>query len=135
MKKRKSQIWLVTVGFLISVCLSLSASAEEAATGLNEKKEVKRPVEMEEMVVTATKTPIDVREVPASVNVVTWEDIKLKARTDNYYDALRSVPGVFVKKEAFQDAIYLRGKLPSIMVNGRDMNTFLTTGSLITSST
>jgi iron complex outermembrane receptor protein len=99
-----------------------------------EKEEAKRPVEMEQMTVTATKTPINVREVPASVRVVTSEDIKLRARTDNYYDALRSVPGVFVKKAGFQDDIYLRGKFPSIMVNGRDMNTFLTSGSLITSS-
>ena len=106
----------------------------EKREAAEEKEEAKRPVEMEQMTVTATKTPIKVQEVPASVSVVTSEDIKLRARTDNYYDALRSVPGVFVKKAGFQDDIYLRGKFPSIMVNGRDMNTFLTSGSLITSS-
>jgi outer membrane receptor protein involved in Fe transport len=99
-----------------------------------EKEEVKRPVAMEEMVVTATKTPINVREVPASVSVVTSEDIKLKARTDNYYDAIRHVPGVYAAKAGFGDALYIRGKAPSMLVNGRDMNPFVTTTSVMVSS-
>jgi outer membrane receptor protein involved in Fe transport len=99
-----------------------------------EKEEVKRPVEMEQMVVTATKTPIKVQEVPASVNVVTWEDMKLKARTDNYYDAIRHVPGVYVTKGGFADGLYIRGKAPSMLVNGRDMNPFTTATSMMVSS-
>ena len=66
----------------------------EKREATEEKEEVKKPVEMEQMVVTATNTPINVQEVPASINVVTWEDMKLRARTDNFYDAIRNVPGV-----------------------------------------
>ena len=89
----------------------------EKSEAAEEKEEVKRPVEMEQMVVTATKTPINVREVPASVSVVTMEDMKLKARTDNYYDAIRHVPGVYVKKAGFQDELYIRGKVPSMLIS------------------
>ena len=99
-----------------------------------EKEEVKRPVAMEQMVVTATKTPIKVQEVPASVSVVTSEDIKLKARTDNYYDAIRHVPGVYVNKAGFQDVLYIRGKVPSMLINGRDINPFASGASMMVSS-
>ena len=106
----------------------------EKREAAEEKEKVQRPVEMEQMVVTATKTSIKVQEVPASVSVVTSEDIKLKARTDNYYDALRSVPGVFVNKAGFGDALFIRGKFPSMLVNGRDMNPFATGAPMMVSS-
>ena len=95
---------------------------------VEEKEEVKRPVEMEQMVVTATKSPIKVREVPASVNVVTWEDMKLKARTDNFYDAIRNVPGVYTVRASSMGwpVLKIRGELPAILINGRDTRHFAT---------
>ena len=42
------------------------------------EEEVKRPVEIEEMVVTATRTEREIKDVPASVSVVNEEDIKKK---------------------------------------------------------
>ena len=101
----------------------------EKREAAEEKEEVKRPVAIEEMVVTATKTPINVREVPAAVNVVTAEEIKLRAGTDNFYDAIGNVPGVFVVGVGSMGApdIKIRGKRPAIMVNGRDMNPFMST--------
>jgi vitamin B12 transporter len=97
-----------------------------------EKEEVKRPVEMEQMVVTATKSPINVREVPASVNVVTWEDMKLKARTDNFYDAIRNVPGVYTVQASSMGwpDLKIRGQMPAILINGRDTRHFATTYTL-----
>ncbi|MCK4390273.1 MAG: TonB-dependent receptor [Desulfobacterales bacterium] len=97
-----------------------------------EKEKVKRPVEIEEMVVTATKTPINVQEVPASVNVVTWEDMKLKARTDNFYDAVRNVPGVYTVRASSMGwpDLRIRGQQPAILINGRDTRHFATSYTL-----
>ena len=83
---------------------------------------------MEQMVVTATKSPINVREVPASVNVVTWEDMKLKARTDNFYDAIRNVPGVYTVQASSMGwpDLRIRGQIPAILINGRDTRHFAT---------
>ena len=98
---------------------------------VKKKEEVKRPVEIEEMVVTATKSEMNVREVPAAVNVVTAEDIKLRARTDNFYDAIRNVPGVHVTEAVIgASSMTIRGKSSAIMVNGRDMNRFMNRGLL-----
>lgn len=91
-------------------------------------------LKLDNIVVTATKTEMKTHEVPAAVNVVTDEDIKLTPGADNYYDAIRNVPGVAVRKEGFQDTVLIRGKESSILINGRDMNPFITNTSLITGS-
>jgi vitamin B12 transporter len=93
---------------------------------VKKKEEVKRPVEMEQMTVTATKAPIKVQEVPAAVSIVTWEDIKLKAGVDTFYDALRDLPGFFLPKGmvAPWTGITLRGERPAVLINGRDVRPF-----------
>ena len=48
-------------------------------------------LKLDNIVVTATKTEMKTHEVPAAVNVVTDEDIKLTPGADNYYDAIRNV--------------------------------------------
>ena len=79
---------------------------------------------MDQVVVTATKTPIKTKEVPAAVNVVSDEDIELRANTDNFIDTIGTLPGVTVVRGGMSDTLSIRGMNPSILVNGRDMNFF-----------
>jgi outer membrane cobalamin receptor len=98
----------------------------EKREAAEEKEEVKRPVEMEEMTVTATKSKMNVREVPASVNVVTSEDIKLMPQADTFYDALRNIPGMYMSTvggDGWHD-MWLRGQRAYVLVNGRDLSQF-----------
>lgn len=93
----------------------------------------KTNVKLDEIVVTATKTPIKVEEVPAAVDVITSDDIALKANTSNVFETLSAVPGVEVERGNMNDHIRIRGQEPSLLVNGRDMNFFtsLVTGSQV----
>ncbi len=79
---------------------------------------------MAQVVVTATKTPIRVKDVPAAVNVVSDEDIKLRPNTDNFVDTISTLPGVTVRRGGMSDTLSVRGMIPSILINGRDMNFF-----------
>ncbi len=89
---------------------------------------------MDGMVVTATKTPIMTKEVPASIGVVTADDLKLKTRTDNFFDAIRNVPGVITDKTSSMGwgSLKVRGENPTILINGRDVKHFAETYSLDT---
>ncbi len=60
-----------------------------------EREEVKRPVEMEQMVVTATKTEEKISDIPASVSVIYGEEMEASgARV--IQDALHHVPGIML---------------------------------------
>jgi vitamin B12 transporter len=91
-----------------------------------EREEVKRPVEMEQMVVTATKSKMNVREIPASVSVVTAEDIELMPVAHTFHEVLRFTPGVYLDKcgAIGSPTIKVRGQAPAILVNGREMSQF-----------
>ena len=116
---------------LILAVQSFAAEPEGNSAGKTQKKTIK----LDDVVVSATKTEMKIHEVPAAVNVVTDEDIKLTPGADNYYDAIRNVPGVAVRKQGFQDMLFFRGQVPSILINGRDMNPFITDTALMTTST
>ena len=109
---------------------SFAAEVQGNPAGKTQEKTVK----LDDVVVSATKTEMKTQEVPAAVNVVTDDDIKLTPGADNYYDAIRNVPGVAVNKGGFFDTVLMRGKEPSILINGRDMNPFITNTSMITGS-
>lgn len=109
---------IVVVSVVLVACSQIAWAQEE------KKEEAVPEVELEVMVVTVTKTPINIREVPASVNVVTSEEIKLRAQTDNFYDAIRNVPGLNITYEGTRPATYIRGARPSILINGREMSQF-----------
>ncbi|MCK5509769.1 MAG: TonB-dependent receptor plug domain-containing protein [Desulfobacterales bacterium] len=88
-----------------------------------EKEKVKKPIVLEQMVVTATKSGMNVREVSASVNVVTSKEIELTPFADNMQQALRYVPGTYFSKyTAFgTPMLQVRGDFPAFLVNGREM--------------
>jgi hypothetical protein len=68
---------------------------EEKREPAEEREEVKRPVEMEQMVVTATKTEEKISDIPASVSVIYGEEMEASgARV--IQDALHHVPGIML---------------------------------------
>jgi outer membrane receptor for ferrienterochelin and colicins len=93
--------------------------AEEVTTQkkeAEEKEEVKRPLEIEEMVVTATRTGIEVKQVPMSVEVVTREEIDA-LDADHVIDILRFSTGVnFYKNTMIRG---FEGKHSLVLIDGR----------------
>lgn len=83
-----------------------------------EKEEAKRPVEMEQMVVTATRTGIEVKQVPMSVEVVTREEIDA-LDADNVIDILRFSTGVNFYSHRNTMIRGFEGKHSLILIDGR----------------
>ncbi len=87
MKRLALTVFFFFLGFSVGGQLALAQEAE--------KKEAE--FELDEVVVTATKTPITVREAPASVSVVTSEDLEMKNVKD-LDAALKNEVGVFDRR-------------------------------------
>lgn len=79
---------------------------------------------LSDIVVTATKNPIKIAQVPANVAIATSEDIKAKAAATDVYKAIAHIAGVEPLGGGMSEAMYIRGKTPSVLSNGRDMNFF-----------
>lgn len=120
MKYKSSKIVLSIV--VISTLTNLAFAQE------NEKD---RYIKLDKIVVTATKTPIKAEEVPATVNVIGDYDISLKPNVFDPFKAIDHLAGVETVKGGMSDTLFIRGQVPSILVNGRDMNFFT---SLVSSS-
>ena|GEM_PF-327519 len=86
-----------------------------------EKEKAKRPVEVEEMVVTATKTERPIQEVPATVYTVDSEQIELSPGY-NIYDMLETTPGIFVNRRANRTMFFGRHQNMLVMVDGVPVN-------------
>lgn len=86
------------------------------------------PVASEEIVVTASALPERVDDTPASVTVITHEDIDARLARD-VSDVLREVPGVTIARigsAGHQTSIFTRGSNPAhtlVMWNGIAINT------------
>ena len=79
--------------------------------------------ELDEMVVTATRTMKQIQEVPSSVSVVTAKDIEERNVT-SVQEALQYMPGVYMDQTA-QGGISLRGFGSTnvlVLVDGVQMN-------------
>ena len=83
-----------------------------------EKEEVKRTVEIEQTVVTATGTEIDVKQVPMSVEVVTREEIDA-LDADNVIDILRFSTGVNFYGHRNTMIRGFEGKHSLVLIDGR----------------
>lgn len=111
-----------------ALCLSASAFAQGETKQQEKEPTTRREVQLEKVIVTATKTPIKVHEVPATVNIVTSEDIQLTPRDGNFYDALRNTPGIEITESSSMGwpSMKIRGQTPSVLINGRDSRQFAT---------
>ena len=78
---------------------------------------------LEEMVITATRTMKEIQEVPSSISVVTAENIQEK-NINSITEALQTLPGVY-KSRAAQGGISIRGFDSTdilVLVDGQQMN-------------
>lgn len=104
--------------FLVLTALPLAAQTSNPAT----------PSMSDEIVVTASALPERVDETPATVTVVTREDIEERAARD-VADVLREVPGLNVARigsTGHQTSLFTRGASPAhtlVMWNGIEINT------------
>jgi iron complex outermembrane recepter protein len=109
---------------LVNILLPLVASPAAA-------EENKQTVKADDMVVTATRTEINVDEAPASVTVLTKEDIK-KTNTTTLVDALKHIGGAFVNTSS-TGSVSMRGlngeNRTLVMVNGLPVNDGYSGGS------
>ena len=79
---------------------------------------------LDQMVVTATRTMKELQEVPSSVSVVTAQDIE-ERNINSVPEALQTLPGVYMNQAA-QGGITLRGFGSTellVLVDGQQMNT------------
>ncbi|MEW6386373.1 MAG: TonB-dependent receptor [Thermodesulfobacteriota bacterium] len=127
----RRKLWLIIVLALLgSSGWGITAFPAQEDTGkASEKKE--KAETLPEIVVTATKTPRNPDDIPASITVITKEDIA-RQNIQTADDALRQVPGTFVKRgKGIMDtmmAVSLRGfpadtqKRTLVLFDGQDMS-------------
>lgn len=108
---------------LATLCLGTTVVAAHAADAPH------APVTLQETVVTATRTEKEAGDVPASVTVITGEDLKA-AHVTTIDDALKRVESVYIRRQnglaSSMTSVELRG-LPGqdrtlIMMNGLPLN-------------
>ena len=111
---------------IIGILLSLSTGFN---FGLASAQEDIQTFDLDELVITATRTMKEIRRVPSSVSVVTAEDIKEK-NINTVTEALQNLPGVYMSKRA-QGGIMLRGFESAdvlVLLDGQQMNTTYNNG-------
>ena len=84
---------------------------------------------LDQMVVTATRTMKELQEVPSSVSVVTSQDIE-ERNINSVPEALQTLPGVYMNQAA-QGGIQIRGFSSSdilVLLDGLPMNTTYNNG-------
>ncbi len=107
--------------------LALSAGAVVVRPGIAADQE--KAVELDEVVVTATKTEKMIEDIPASITVINRDDLK-KQNVKTVDEALRSVPGVFAKRtKGMMDStpsVSLRGfkgdQYTLVLLDGQPLN-------------
>ena len=107
MKKRAILLSVLAGGILAS---SVAFAADEEKLAAEDKV---ASFELDQVVVTATKTPVEAFKAQANVSVVTAKQIEDR-NYRNVYDALRDVPGV--QQYSYGQAGYLTSD--AIMING-----------------
>jgi outer membrane receptor protein involved in Fe transport len=121
--------WVVLVLSFLILALPLVSLAQEYKSGEEEKKEEKKPIKfkLEEIVVTATKKEVTLLETPATISIITAEDIENSGMKD-IGAIISSVPGVLDDSSGFTTYFSFRGTRssategPVIFVDGRPWN-------------
>lgn len=115
--KKMTKAMLMTALILGSVSMGTAVEASELNT-----------FALDEYVVTATRTLKEIQEVPASVSVITAQDIEKKNAT-SLRQALKGLPGVFIDPTSISkmnNGIEMRGFSENnilILVDGAQINT------------
>ncbi|MCH8844310.1 MAG: TonB-dependent receptor [SAR324 cluster bacterium] len=112
------------LGLLAGVPLQ-NAWAQEEESG--DRQQTAEPLRVEEVVVTATRIEMPVKQVASSVTVITAEEIKRRQATD-VVDVLRGVPGLDVVRTAGASglaSVFIRGAKSEhtlVMIDGIVIN-------------
>ena len=115
--KKMTKAMLMTALILGSVSMGTAVEANELNT-----------FALDEYVVTATRTLKEIQEVPASVSVITAQDIEKKNAT-NVREALKGVAGIYVEPtglSVMSNGIQMRGfsgKNVLVLLDGVQINT------------
>jgi outer membrane receptor for ferrienterochelin and colicins len=120
------------MGLMLLACTSLSTAllvtptqVFAQATGINAAAANEDVIILDQIVVTASGFEQSVKDAPASISVITREELE-KGSFRDLTDALREVQGVTVTGVANEKDIYIRG-LPGsytlILVDGKRQNT------------
>ncbi|PYJ49496.1 MAG: hypothetical protein DME87_09395, partial [Verrucomicrobia bacterium] len=119
---RNRPIWFVVFSLVSAAC---SLRAQDAVTSTSTDQE--ETAESEPVVVSATRFDIPLDQSPASVTVITSEDLEQK-QIERVSDALREVPGLSVVQTGTAGqltSVFMRG-LPSqdmqVLLNGIPIN-------------
>lgn len=102
----------MTAGIIL---LATQAGAQDQSAGSTEGDE-KKAFNMDEIVITGTKTPHALKDVPVQTVVITQEDIS-KSSSQTISDVLRSVPGLFIVSEDIPGVTSWRSKLRGLDFN------------------
>ena len=127
MKLNKKQLTALIGAALLTTTFSpLGYAAPEPGEQAADKSAQNDTYELDEVVVTATKTAKKIKDVPASVSVITAEDLE-KANVKTLDQALQYVPGMYVKEsEGMRGTkISLRGMSQSqvlVLMDGVPLN-------------
>ncbi|WP_245488475.1 TonB-dependent receptor [Mesorhizobium sp. Pch-S] len=117
----KSSLWCGAAGLGLLAASASGASAQKAPAAQPAEKSTL----LERIVITATGFEQNVKDAPASITVVSREELE-KGSYRNLTDALRSVQGVAVTGAAGEEDIYIRG-LPGaytlLLVDGKRQST------------
>ena len=125
LKSKKKALALAVLCAVSSMGLMSIANAEEVSEpdSTAQKENVENNFTLNEMVVTATRTMKELKEVPSSVSVITAKEIEEKNVT-SVQEALQHLPGVYMSQAA-QGGLQLRGFSSSdvlVLVDGVQMN-------------
>lgn len=107
-----------TLAVSVLLVLNTTVAANEQVT---EKADT---TQLEKIVVTASGYEQNVAEAPASISVITAEEIEKKSYS-NVTDVLKNVPGIFVQGGGSNQSVSIRGMSPSYtlyLVDGKPMN-------------
>jgi iron complex outermembrane receptor protein len=99
-------IFIFTLAFL-------SASAQEKKTKPVQKQDTLLVKDLGEVQVTATRTKTPLNEIPASISVLTSDQLTTFSKTNDADEALRLVPGVRIDNGASDGSrvhVYIRGQ-------------------------
>jgi len=96
--------------FLVLGALSLRCAAPATADAPEPVPAEGRPIVLQEVVITATRTEKQTFDVPETVAVLDAEDLQTRRLARTVPEALREVPGVLVQKTSHgQGSPYIRG--------------------------
>ncbi len=110
---KRSWLYIVWCVLMLILCLPYAAADSE---GKDRSEDAESVFNLNEIVVTGTKTPYHLKDVPVQTEVITAKDIE-KTSVQTVSDILRSVPGFFAVSEDIPGETSWRSSLRGLDFN------------------